>query len=112
MTTDFFTPVVDDAYDWGRIAATNALSDVYAMGGRPVVAVNLLGWPRDVLPFELAAEMLRGGHGHVRGRRAVTWPAGTASTTRSPSTGWPSRASPIRTGCCATTPARRACRCR
>ncbi|KUI28976.1 selenide, water dikinase [Mycobacterium sp. IS-1742] len=60
-TTDFFTPVVDDAYDWGRIAATNALSDVYAMGGRPVVAVNLLGWPRDVLPFELAAEVLRGG---------------------------------------------------
>ncbi|MGV0872083.1 selenide, water dikinase SelD [Mycolicibacterium sp. XJ879] len=60
-TTDFFTPVVDDAYDWGRIAAANALSDVYAMGGRPVVAVNLLGWPRDVLPFELAAEALRGG---------------------------------------------------
>jgi len=60
-TTDFFTPVVDDAYDWGRIAATNALSDVYAMGGRPVVALNLLGWPRDVLPFELATEVLRGG---------------------------------------------------
>ncbi|GHF02740.1 selenide, water dikinase [Amycolatopsis deserti] len=60
-TTDFFTPVVDDAYDWGRIAAANALSDVYAMGGRPVVAVNLLGWPREVLPFELAAEALRGG---------------------------------------------------
>jgi len=60
-TTDFFTPVVDDAYDWGRIAATNALSDVYAMGGRPVVAVNLLGWPRDVLPLELAAATLRGG---------------------------------------------------
>src|SRR5690348_8062649 len=60
-TADFFTPVVDDAYDWGRIAATNALSDVYAMGGRPVVALNLLGWPRDVLPFELAAETLRGG---------------------------------------------------
>lgn len=60
-TTDFFTPVVDGAYDWGRIAAANALSDVYAMGGRPVVAVNLLGWPRDVLPFELAAEALRGG---------------------------------------------------
>jgi len=61
LTTDFFTPVVDDAYDWGRIAATNALSDVYAMGGRPVMAVNLLGWPRDVLPMELAAEVLRGG---------------------------------------------------
>jgi len=60
-TADFFTPVVDDAYDWGRIAAANALSDVYAMGGTPVVAVNLLGWPRDVLPAELAAEVLRGG---------------------------------------------------
>jgi selenide,water dikinase len=46
-TADFFTPVVDDAYDWGRIAATNALSDVYAMGGDPLVAVNLLSWPRD-----------------------------------------------------------------
>jgi selenide, water dikinase len=60
-TTDFFTPVVDDPYDWGRIAAANALSDVYAMGGRPVVALNLLCWPRDVLPYELAAEVLRGG---------------------------------------------------
>jgi selenide, water dikinase len=60
-TADFFTPVVDDAYDWGRIAAANALSDVYAMGGTPVVAVNLLCWPRDRLPMELAAEVLRGG---------------------------------------------------
>ena len=60
-TADFFTPVVDDPYDWGRIAAANALSDVYAMGGRPVVAVNLLCWPRDVLPFDLAGEVLRGG---------------------------------------------------
>lgn len=61
VTTDFFTPVVDDAYDWGRIAAANALSDVYAMGGEPLVAVNLLAWPRDRIPFELAAEVLRGG---------------------------------------------------
>ena len=61
VTTDFFTPVVDDAYDWGRIAATNALSDVYAMGGEPVLAVNLLMWPRDVLPDELLREVLRGG---------------------------------------------------
>jgi selenide, water dikinase len=60
-TADFFTPVVDDAYDWGRIAAANALSDVYAMGGTPVVAVNLLAWPRELLPMELAAEVLRGG---------------------------------------------------
>jgi selenide,water dikinase len=60
-TADFFTPVVDDAYDWGRIAAANALSDVYAMGGRPLLAVNLLAWPRHVLPAELAREVLRGG---------------------------------------------------
>ncbi len=60
-TADFFTPVVDDAYDWGRIAAANALSDIYAMGGRPVVAINLVGWPRDVLPLELMTEVLRGG---------------------------------------------------
>jgi selenide,water dikinase len=60
-TADFFTPVVDDAYTWGRIAATNALSDVYAVGGEPLIAVNLLGWPRDVLPMELVTEVLRGG---------------------------------------------------
>jgi selenide, water dikinase len=61
VTADFFTPVVDDAYTFGRIAATNALSDIYAMGGVPLVALNLLGWPRDKLPVELAAEVLRGG---------------------------------------------------
>ncbi len=61
LTTDFFTPVVDDPYDWGRIAAANALSDVYAMGGEPLVAVNLLAWPRDRIPFDLAADVLRGG---------------------------------------------------
>ena len=61
-TTDFFTPVVDSAYDWGRIAACNALSDVYAMGGNPLVALNLLAWPRGVLPMELAREVLRGGY--------------------------------------------------
>jgi selenide,water dikinase len=60
-TADFFTPVVDDAYDWGRIAAANALSDIYAMGGTPILAINLLGWPRDLLPLELATEVLRGG---------------------------------------------------
>jgi selenide,water dikinase len=60
-TADFFTPVVDDAYDFGRIAAANALSDIYAMGGRPVLAINLVGWPREVLPAELLREVLRGG---------------------------------------------------
>jgi len=60
-TADFFTAVVDDAYDFGRIAAANALSDIYAMGARPVVAVNLVGWPHNVLPGELLRELLRGG---------------------------------------------------
>jgi selenide, water dikinase len=60
-TADFFTPVVDDAYTFGQIAAANALSDVYAVGGDPLVALNLLGWPRDVLSADLAAEVLRGG---------------------------------------------------
>jgi selenide, water dikinase len=60
-TVDFFTPVVDDARTFGRIAAANALSDVYAVGGEPLVALNLLGWPRDVLSADLAAEVLAGG---------------------------------------------------
>ena len=59
-TTDFFTPVVDRARDWGRIAAANALSDVYAMGGTPLVALNLVGWPVDVLPLSLLEETLAG----------------------------------------------------
>jgi selenide,water dikinase len=61
VTTDFFTPIVDDPFDWGRIAATNALSDVYAMGGTPLLALNLVAWPRDGLPFDLLARVLDGG---------------------------------------------------
>ncbi len=61
VTTDFFTPIVDDPFDWGRIAATNALSDVYAMGGTPLLALNLVAWPREGLPFELLARVLDGG---------------------------------------------------
>ena len=61
LTTDFFTPIVDDPRDWGRIAAANALSDVYAMGGRPVVALNLTAWPAETLPLSILAEVLRGG---------------------------------------------------
>lgn len=59
-TADFFTPIVDDAFQFGRIAAANAVSDVYAMGGKPIFALSLLGWPVDKLPVELAAEVLRG----------------------------------------------------
>jgi selenide,water dikinase len=61
VTTDFFTPIVDDPRDWGRIAAANALSDVYAMGGRPLVALNLTAWPGETLSLDLLAEVLRGG---------------------------------------------------
>lgn len=60
-TTDFFSPIVDDAFDFGRIAANNALSDVYAMGGTPLLAIAILGWPVDKLPAELAARVIEGG---------------------------------------------------
>ena len=60
-TLDFFTPIVDDPYDWGRIAATNALSDVFAMGGRPFLALNVVNWPVDDLPLEMLARVLQGG---------------------------------------------------
>lgn len=59
-TTDFFMPIVDDAFDFGRIASANAISDVYAMGGRPVLAIAILGWPIDKLPPEVAQQVLEG----------------------------------------------------
>jgi selenide,water dikinase len=60
-TVDFFTPIVDDARTWGRIAAANAASDVYAMGATPLFALNLVAWPRDRLPLELLGDVLAGG---------------------------------------------------
>lgn len=60
-TTDFFLPIVDDAFDFGRIAAANAISDVYAMGGQPLMAIAILGWPVDKLPVEDAQKVLEGG---------------------------------------------------
>jgi selenide, water dikinase len=59
-TVDFFTPIVDDPAAWGAIAAANALSDIYAMGATPLFALNLVGWPRDQVPFEVLGEVLRG----------------------------------------------------
>ena len=61
LTTDFFTPIVDDPGDWGRIAAANALSDVYAMGGRPVSVLNLVAYPLETLGPDILREILRGG---------------------------------------------------
>ena len=61
-TTDFFMPIVDDPYDFGRIAATNAISDVYAMGGKPFMALALLGFPADKMPVEAAQRIVAGGH--------------------------------------------------
>ncbi len=62
QTADFFTPIVDDPYDFGRIAATNALSDVYAMGGRPLTALNLVAWSVKELGSDMLSEVLRGGY--------------------------------------------------
>lgn len=59
-TTDFFMPIVDDAFDFGRIAAANAISDVYAMGGKPILAIAILGWPIEKLPASLAQEVIEG----------------------------------------------------
>ncbi len=59
-TVDFFTPIVDDPGAWGAIAAANALSDLFAMGATPLFALNLVGWPRDKLPFDMLGEVLRG----------------------------------------------------
>ncbi|RBH55880.1 MULTISPECIES: selenide, water dikinase SelD [Pseudomonas] len=60
-TTDFFMPIVDDPFDFGRIAATNAISDIYAMGGDPIMAIAILGWPVNLLAPEIAREVIRGG---------------------------------------------------
>lgn len=59
-TTDFFTPIVDNPFDFGRVAATNAISDIYAMGGTPLMAIAILGWPLDKLPAEIAGEVISG----------------------------------------------------
>jgi selenide, water dikinase len=61
QTVDFFTPIVNDPFDWGRIAAANAFSDVYAMGGKPVTALNLVAWPVQELPLDQLARVLEGG---------------------------------------------------
>src|SRR5436309_14110099 len=66
QTVDFFTPIVDDPFAYGQIAAANALSDVYAMGGRPLTALNLVGMPTDTVPPRVITAILRGGAAKVK----------------------------------------------
>src|SRR5215472_13979667 len=65
QTVDFFAPIVDDPYSFGRVAAANALSDVYAMGGTPLTALNIAAFPTDQMPLGILTEVLRGGHDAV-----------------------------------------------
>lgn len=71
QTVDFFPPIVDDPYQFGQIAAANALSDVYAMGGRPITALNIVGFPADSMPKEILTEILRGGTSKIEEAGAV-----------------------------------------
>jgi selenide,water dikinase len=71
QTTDFFTPIVDDPRWYGQIAATNALSDVYAMGGRPLTALNIVGIPADVVPLEMVNQIVRGGAEKIQEAKCV-----------------------------------------
>jgi len=71
QTVDFFAPIVDDPYTFGRIAAANALSDVFAMGGEPLTALNIVGFPVGKLPLEILTDILRGGHDTVHAAGAV-----------------------------------------
>ena len=71
QTVDFFAPIVDDPYDFGRVAATNALSDVYAMGGEPLTAMNIVAFPTGKLPISVLTEILRGGQDVVHASGAV-----------------------------------------
>jgi selenide,water dikinase len=71
QTTDFFTPIVDDPFAYGQIAATNALSDVYAMGGRPLTALNLIGMPTDLVPPRIMNLILRGGAEKIKEAKCV-----------------------------------------
>jgi selenide,water dikinase len=80
-TVDVFTPIVDDAYEWGRIAAANALSDVYAMGGTPAIALNIAAWPVDDLPLDLLSRVLQGGQDVATQARVVVAGGHTITST-------------------------------
>ena len=88
QTVDFFTPICDDPFDFGAISAANSLSDIYAMGATPRLALSVVGFPSKRLPLEVLERILHGrGHGGPRRRASTSW-AGTPSTTPSPSSAW------------------------
>lgn len=82
-TTDFFMPIVDDAFDFGRIAAANAISDIYAMGGKPIMAIAILGWPVNTLPASLACEVINGGR-HICQQAGIALAGGHSIDTPEP----------------------------
>jgi len=86
-TTDFFTPIVDDPHDFGRIAATNALSDVYAMGGKPIFALAIVGMPLEKMPVEVIQRIIAGGES-VCALAGIPIAGGHSIDTLERSTGW------------------------
>jgi selenide,water dikinase len=82
-TTDFFTPIVDDAFDFGKIAACNAISDVYAMGGKPLMAIAILGWPVDKIPASIAQQVIKGAQ-EICSRAGIPLAGGHSVDTQEP----------------------------
>lgn len=80
-------PIVDNPFDFGRIAATNAISDIFAMGGKPIMAIAILGWPVNKLAPEIAREVVEGGR-HACRWRVLLWRAGTLLMHLNPFSGW------------------------
>ncbi len=110
-TTDFFMPIVDNPFDFGRIAATNAISDIFAMGGKPIMAIAILGWPINTLAPEIArAKWWRAG-ALPASRRGSRWRAATPLTPRSRSSVWRSPAWCSPSASRKTAPPRRAANC-
>ena len=103
-----FTPMLNDPYDWGRVAAANALSDVYAMGGTPVTAINLVGWPNEKLGLDVLREVLRGGM-DIATEAGISVTGGHSITAPEPLYGMAATGIVAPTSSCAMTPPSPAC---
>lgn len=109
-TTDFFMPIVDNPFDFGRIAATNAISDIFAMGGKPIMAIAILGWPINTLAPEIAREVIEGGRFACQ-QAGIALAGAILSTRRSRFLVWPSPASSRRNALSVTAPRSRVANC-